>query len=220
MRSRSSGVNGSVALEVVVEAVLDHRADGDLHLGKQPLDRLRHQMRGRVTDARRALAASRRQRVRPRQSSVSGRDEVDDAVVRPAPPRTWLFNAPAALSTSSARVPASTWCTAPSGVVTATVAMSSTHSVVTLISAPAPQSSNSVRRGLVGTGGIEPPTSSVSRKRSPTELRACVLRPALPTAATTSRVCCQSKVSAEGPMSYQFRRARSRKGWAAGPETA
>jgi hypothetical protein len=25
---------------------------------------------------------------------------------------------------------------------------------------------------LVGTGGIEPPTSSVSRKRSPTELRA------------------------------------------------
>ena len=25
----------------------------------------------------------------------------------------------------------------------------------------------------IGTGGIEPPTSSVSRKRSPTELRAC-----------------------------------------------
>ena len=26
---------------------------------------------------------------------------------------------------------------------------------------------------MVGTGGIEPPASSVSRKRSPTELRAC-----------------------------------------------
>src|SRR5262249_19486084 len=30
---------------------------------------------------------------------------------------------------------------------------------------------------MVGTGGIEPPTSSASRKRSPTELRACVPRP-------------------------------------------
>lgn len=29
---------------------------------------------------------------------------------------------------------------------------------------------------MVGTGGIEPPTSSVSRKRSPTELRACFMR--------------------------------------------
>ena len=29
---------------------------------------------------------------------------------------------------------------------------------------------------MVGTGGIEPPTSSVSRKRSPTELRACCLK--------------------------------------------
>ena len=37
-----------VALEVVVEAVVDRRADGDLHVGKQPLHRLRHQVCRRV----------------------------------------------------------------------------------------------------------------------------------------------------------------------------
>ena len=36
--------------EVVVEAVLDHRADGDLRIGKQLLHRVREQMRGRVAD--------------------------------------------------------------------------------------------------------------------------------------------------------------------------
>ena len=37
-----------IALEVVVEAVGDRRADGDLHVGEQPFDRLRHQVCRRV----------------------------------------------------------------------------------------------------------------------------------------------------------------------------
>ena len=36
--------------KVVVEAVLDHRPDGDLRVGKQLLHRVREQMRGRVPD--------------------------------------------------------------------------------------------------------------------------------------------------------------------------
>ena len=41
--------------EVVVEAVLDHRTDGDLRLGKQLLHRLRQQVRGGVADDLQAL---------------------------------------------------------------------------------------------------------------------------------------------------------------------
>ncbi len=36
--------------EIVVEAVLDHRADGDLGVGEQFLHRVRQQVRGRVAD--------------------------------------------------------------------------------------------------------------------------------------------------------------------------
>ena len=39
---------GPLVGEVVVEAVLDHRADGDLRVGEQLLHRLRQQVRGRV----------------------------------------------------------------------------------------------------------------------------------------------------------------------------
>ena len=39
-----------LAREVVVEAVVDHRTDRDLGIRKQPLRRLREQMRGRVAD--------------------------------------------------------------------------------------------------------------------------------------------------------------------------
>ena len=39
-----------VAVEVVEEAVVDHRADGDLRAGPQRLHRLRHHMRGVVAD--------------------------------------------------------------------------------------------------------------------------------------------------------------------------
>jgi len=38
-------------VEIVVEAVLDRRADGQPRFGEQVADRLGHHMRGRVTDA-------------------------------------------------------------------------------------------------------------------------------------------------------------------------
>ena len=41
--------------EVVVEAILDGRADGDLDLGEQPLHRLRHDVRRRVAQGRQGL---------------------------------------------------------------------------------------------------------------------------------------------------------------------
>ena len=150
-----------------------------------------------------------------RQSSVSGRARSTTRSFTCAA-STWLFNTPAVLSTSSARVPGSTWCTAPSGVVTATVAICSTHPVrfIFLVPASSPKRhAASVGRSatrLVGTGGIEPPTSSVSRKRSPTELRACVLRPALPTPHPLCWCAVRARVSTEGPTGYQFRRTRSR----------
>ena len=51
---------GPLVGEVVVEAVLDHRADGDLRAGEQLLHRLRHQVRGRVAQDVEALGALRR----------------------------------------------------------------------------------------------------------------------------------------------------------------
>ena len=50
MAARSSGVKGRCVGEVVVEAVLDHRADGHLGLREQLLDRLRQQVRGGMAD--------------------------------------------------------------------------------------------------------------------------------------------------------------------------
>jgi hypothetical protein len=52
---RSSGVNGSFAvgmhaLEIVIEAVLDHRTDGHLRARPQLLHGLGHHMRGIVPD--------------------------------------------------------------------------------------------------------------------------------------------------------------------------
>ena len=55
MAARSSGVNGPLVGEVVVEAVLDDRADGDLGVGKQLLDRMRQQVRRRVAQDLQAL---------------------------------------------------------------------------------------------------------------------------------------------------------------------
>ncbi len=50
MAAKSSGVNGSIAGEIVVEAVLDRRADGDLGAGIQILHRLGQHMGGVVAD--------------------------------------------------------------------------------------------------------------------------------------------------------------------------
>ena len=47
MTGKSSGVKGVVAIEVVIEAVLDHRADGDLRAGKKLLHRLGQHMGAR-----------------------------------------------------------------------------------------------------------------------------------------------------------------------------
>jgi hypothetical protein len=43
-------VNGTLVREVVIEAVFDHRADGDLGVREQLLHRVRQQVGGRVTD--------------------------------------------------------------------------------------------------------------------------------------------------------------------------
>src|SRR5712691_7022145 len=42
------GRKGALVRKIVVEAVLDHRADGDLRIGEQLLDRVRQQVRGRM----------------------------------------------------------------------------------------------------------------------------------------------------------------------------
>ena len=58
--------------EIVVEAVLDHRADRDLRVGKQLLHRVGQQVRGRVADDVEALGVlvgddrERRRRARSR----------------------------------------------------------------------------------------------------------------------------------------------------------
>src|SRR2546426_7524963 len=51
--------------EVVVEAVLDGGADGDLHLGKQTLHRLGHDVRGGVTEGRERRTAAGERAGRP-----------------------------------------------------------------------------------------------------------------------------------------------------------
>ena len=50
MAAKSSGGEGLVAEEVVVEAVLDHRADGHLRAGEQLLHRLGQHMGAVVAD--------------------------------------------------------------------------------------------------------------------------------------------------------------------------
>ena len=42
-------------LEVVIEAVLDYRTNGNLHVGKEALDRLGHQVSARMADDLHAL---------------------------------------------------------------------------------------------------------------------------------------------------------------------
>src|SRR3989454_6479921 len=93
--------------EVVVEAVLDGGADGDLHLGKQTLHRLGHDVRGGGTEGR------ERRRVAV---ELAGQPEM-----------TIFFR-------DGHTLPRTRW--------------------------------------MVGSGGFEPPTSSASERRSPTELRA------------------------------------------------
>ena len=44
------GGEGPLVGEIVVKAVLDHRADGDLRLGEELLHRIRQQVRGGMTD--------------------------------------------------------------------------------------------------------------------------------------------------------------------------
>ena len=80
-------------LEVVVEAVLDDRADGDLGLGEEPLHRLRHEVRGRMADdaqALRRLDRDRRQpavtQERPRQIDDRGPVRLDAGGDRPLEP--------------------------------------------------------------------------------------------------------------------------------------
>ncbi len=54
-RRQVFGRERALVREVVVEAVLDHRADGHLRVGKELLDRVREQVRRRVTEHFQAL---------------------------------------------------------------------------------------------------------------------------------------------------------------------
>ena len=58
-------MNGLGDVEVVVEAVLDRRADAQLGLGEQLLDGLGQHVRGRVPQDRAALVGARSRRARP-----------------------------------------------------------------------------------------------------------------------------------------------------------
>ena len=49
-RGKIIGREGSLVREVVVEAVVDHRADRDLRVGEQLFHRIGQQMRGRVAN--------------------------------------------------------------------------------------------------------------------------------------------------------------------------
>ena len=49
-RRQVLGREGPLVREVVVEAVLDHRADGHLRVREELLDRLRQQVRGGMAD--------------------------------------------------------------------------------------------------------------------------------------------------------------------------
>src|SRR5207247_373691 len=84
------GCEAARALEVVVEAVLDHRADGDLGLGEEALHGLRHQVRRGVSEdleARWRLGGDRRQaavgRERPREVDDGRRRALDARRDRP-----------------------------------------------------------------------------------------------------------------------------------------
>ena len=52
------GVNGALVGKIVVEAILDHRADGHLRVGKELLDRVGEKVRRRMAHARRDPAGS------------------------------------------------------------------------------------------------------------------------------------------------------------------
>ena len=69
---RSSGVNGVLDVEVVVEAVLDRRADAELGVREQVLHRLGQHVRGGVPQDRAAVVAGDRPPARPRRRRRSG----------------------------------------------------------------------------------------------------------------------------------------------------
>ena len=74
------GRERAIALEIVVEAALDHRPDRHLRLGEEPLHRVRHQVRGRMTED---VGPFRRVRENRRDDCVGGERsrQVDDGAV-------------------------------------------------------------------------------------------------------------------------------------------
>src|SRR5215471_1204678 len=122
--------------EVVVEAVLDGRTDGDLDLGEELLHGLRHEMRRGVTERGQWLGGAVR---------VPGHREM-----------------PVLFGVDHVRVPrpASRNRKASRGL---RPVMLRTPSTTDVLPVPGDGLSSATGEGMVGSGGVEPPTSTVSR---------------------------------------------------------
>ena len=108
-----------VVLEVVVEAVLDDRADRHLRLGEQALDRLRHEVRRRMADDLEALRRIRKDR-RDDRVALERPRQVDDSIVDAGRDRLAERRSPSARSASPAVVPRGTSTASPLGRATRT----------------------------------------------------------------------------------------------------
>ncbi len=82
-----------VAEEVVIEAVVDHRADGDLRAGPQRLHRFGEHVRGVVANAARARADPRGSEIRSWRRVRSGRRDPPLCRRAPSPPCAWQATA-------------------------------------------------------------------------------------------------------------------------------
>src|SRR5499425_378129 len=122
--------------EVVVEAVLDGRANGDLDLGEELLHRLRHQVGGGVAERGQRLRRAVRVAGETEMPVFFGIDHVRVCVARPRDKKASRGLRPVMLRTPS---------------------------TTDVLSVPGDGLSSTAGEGMVGSGGVEPPTSTVSR---------------------------------------------------------
>ena len=155
--------------------------------GKELLHGLRHEVSGGVADHLETIRRVGQHRLDGR-IRRDRRRKIDEACRRPAPrPPCRPPCGRRRASTSRADEPTS------SPAVASTL-MRGTRQSRASAGRPTPRHGRTASGIMVGTGGIEPPTSSVSGKRSPTELRAFVgLDRAVPSSArgvgSSQRIC-------------------------------
>src|SRR5208282_423637 len=167
---------GRLGCEVVVEAVLDYRTDGHLRSGIKLLHRHRHQMRRRMADDVESLGAVGEDRLDGR-VGFQRAAQIDDFAIHLCGDEVFARNA--AKHFANAGATGDSTALSVDGNADLGVHLEKCRSTnVRYIkkhrgyTTAVRVSKDGVVHRVVGTGGIEPPTPSVSGKCSPAELRA------------------------------------------------